>query len=998
MNNLNETVVLAQFEGGIIKSEYQAKYDYILREGYQSEADLEAQLIEDLSKQGYEKIQLKNNGQLLKNLKFQIEKLNKSYFTDQEWTRFINEYLNPLTDSKIEKTEKVHDNYVKDFIFDDGHIENIKIIDKIDIHNNTIQVTSQFSNNIKNRYDVTVLVNGLPLVQIELKRRGVSLEEAFNQIHRYDKESYNDDNSLFKFIQVFIISNGTYTRYFSNTTSREKNNFDYTCEWADAKNNPIKDLKDFTATFLEKRTILELLTKYCIFTSTKELLIMRPYQIAASERILWKIDCSYNDKKWGKVEGGGYIWHTTGSGKTLTSFKAARLATQIDYIDKVFFIVDRKDLDYQTMKEYQKFQKNSVNGSANTKALTKSIEKEDNKIIVTTIQKLSNFIKNNPNHQIYSKQCVMIFDECHRSQFGDYQKCIKEKFKNFYQFGFTGTPIFEKNMTSENITTEKVFGTMLHTYTITHAIRDEKVLKFKVDYFNTSPKYRDDETNKLSSSNLLHCPDRINKVTTHILDVFNQKTRRNKSYVYNKKSLNGFNAMFAVDKIDTAMQYYNEFKKQQEHLAKKDQLTVATIFSASPNEENGYVGEIQDENFTPTDLNVTKRDFLGKSINDYNSKFKTNFSIEGFEFNNYYKDLSKKVKEKQVDLIIVVGMFLTGFDAPALNTLFVDKNLQYHGLIQAFSRTNRILNKTKPYGNIVCYRNLNKEVNEAISLFADETGNKIILEKSYDEYMNGFEDEFTGEVVVGFEQISKDLFEKFSLPANIILESDKIEFCQLFGEFLKHENKLKNYDEFQSLKDNQKIIPTALKQDMQSVYVSIREDFKKKKDEQYDSSEYDQVEFQIELLRTDEINLDYILALILEKAKKANSFDSILAEIKRIIRSSYDIREQEELIIEFFKKLDKTKFENTEQIIDSFYLYANQKKVEAIDKLVFEEKLKAGAKIFIEKAISKGNISNIGTELNDILPPLSRRSGVKEKKKQQVLNLIEQIIKKYKGI
>lgn len=998
MSNEYKTSVVAELTDGIILSEYQSKFDFSLRDGYQSEAELEEQLVRDLVNQGYQRLKFKGNVELLDNLKIQIEKLNKTKFEDTEWERILSEYLNPASATKTEMAEKIHENNIYDFIFDDGHIENIKIIDKTDIYNNIVQVTNQFGNNAKNRYDVTILVNGLPLVHIELKRRGVSLEEAFNQIHRYGRESFNDDYSLFKFVQVFVISNGTYTRYFSNTTSREKNNYDYTCEWADAKNNPIKDLKDFTATFFEKRTLLEVLTKYCVFTVNKELLIMRPYQIAATERILWKVESSHNSKKWGTREAGGYIWHTTGSGKTLTSFKTARLATNISYVDKVFFIVDRKDLDYQTMREYQNFQKNSVNGSDNTKALTKAIESNDNKIIVTTIQKLSNFIKSNPNHEIYNKHCVMIFDECHRSQFGNYQESIKEKFKKNYQFGFTGTPIFKENTARADMTTDMVFGAMLHSYVITHAIRDEKVLKFKVDYINTLAKYKKDESTNNLDSELLHHEDRIAAVTKHILSVFNEKTRRGKHYTHNKKNINGFNAMFAVDKIDTAMMYYEEFAKQQSVLEEKDRLTIATIFSSSPNEESNYIGEIKDEDFTPSNLVSSKRDFLEKSINDYNEKFKTNFSIEGQEFNNYYKDLSLRVKEREVDLIIVVGMFLTGFDAPTLNTLFVDKNLQYHGLIQAFSRTNRILNKVKPYGNIVCYRDLNEKVNEAIGLFADESGEKIILEKSYDEYMDGFEDLVTGQNIIGFNQISRELYDKFSLPANIILETDKIEFCKLFGQFLKLENKLKNYDEFQRMTEKQKIIPTSLKQDMQSAYVTIRDEFKKKKEESYKDDIYDQIEFQIELLRTDEINLEFILELILKKSKQSNSLESILEEVTRTIRSNIDLREKENLILEYLKDFEIEKFDSVEELIESFYSYASDKKIESINKLINDERLKDNASTFIEKSISKGNVSNVGTELNEILPPLSRRAGAKEKKKKEVLEKIDKIIKEYQGI
>ncbi|MBF4806769.1 MAG: HsdR family type I site-specific deoxyribonuclease, partial [Pseudoleptotrichia goodfellowii] len=604
------------------------------------------------------------------------------------------------------KTRKIQENHIYDFIFDDGHLKNIKIIDKENIHNNILQVVHQINQKGKhnNRYDVTVLVNGLPLVHIELKKRGVNIHEAFNQIHRYSKESFNAENSLYKYVQIFVISNGTYTRYFANTTAQSKNNYEFTCEWADAKNKVIRDLEDFTKTFFERRTILEVLTKYCVFDASNTLLIMRPYQIAATERILWKIKSSYESKKAGKTEAGGFIWHTTGSGKTLTSFKTARLATELDYIDKVFFVVDRKDLDYQTMKEYQKFQPDSVNGSKDTKELKRSIEKQDNKIVVTTIQKLNEFVKKNPNHEIYGKHCVLIYDECHRSQFGDAQKNIRKAFKYYYQFGFTGTPIFPENSLGGD-TTSGVFGAQLHSYVITDAIRDGKVLKFKVDYNNISAKFKSAETEtdekelkKLERKILLH-PDRISEITKHILRVFDVKTHRNEMYSVKQRQLSGFNAMFAVQSVEAAKLYYEEFQKQQENLSEEKRLKIATIYSFSANEEQTAIGEIFEENFEPNALDSTAKEFLEKVINDYNGYFKTNFSTNGNEFQNYYKDLSKKVKNKEIDLLIVVGMFLTGFDAPTLNTLFVDKNLRYHGLIQAFSRTNRILNKVKTFGN-----------------------------------------------------------------------------------------------------------------------------------------------------------------------------------------------------------------------------------------------------------------------------------------------------------
>ena len=688
------TSTIAEMTNGIILANFEKELK-VKETSYQNEADLEMNLIENLASQGYEPLIANSNADLYINLKVQIERLNGVSFSDEEWSRFLLEYLDAPNEGLVEKTRKIQENHIYDFIFDDGHLKNIKIIDKKNIHNNFLQVTNQIKGEGKNRnrYDVTILVNGLPLVHIELKKRGVNLHEAFNQIHRYSKESFNSENSLFKYVQIFVISNGTYTRYFANTTAQGKNNYEFTCEWADAKNKVIRDLEDFTKTFFEKRVILEVLTKYCVFDVTDTLLIMRPYQIAATERILWKIRSSYEAKKSGRPEAGGFIWHTTGSGKTLTSFKAAKLATALEYIDKVFFVVDRKDLDYQTMKEYQRFQPDSVNGSKDTKALKRSIEKDDNRIIVTTIQKLNEFIKKNPIHEIYDKHCVLIFDECHRSQFGETQRNIRRAFKKYYQFGFTGTPIFPENSLGGD-TTSGIFGAQLHSYVITDAIRDGKVLKFKVDYNNITPKFKSAEKEqdeqklaKLESKMLIH-PERVAEITKHILKVFDMKTHRNEFYDLKARRLNGFNAMFAVQSVEAAKLYYEEFEKQQAGIAEEKRLKVATIYSFVANEEQRAIGEIVEESFDVSAMDSTAKEFLDKVILDYNSYFKTNFSTNGSEFQNYYKDLSSKVKEKQVDLLIVVGMFLTGFDAPTLNTLFVDKNLRYHGLIQAFSRTN----------------------------------------------------------------------------------------------------------------------------------------------------------------------------------------------------------------------------------------------------------------------------------------------------------------------
>ena len=667
----------------------------------------------------------------------------------------------------------MHENHIYDFVFDDGHIQNIYLVDKTNITRNKVQVINQFeqTGTQANRYDVTVLVNGLPMVQIELKKRGVAIREAFNQVHRYSKESFNSESSLYKYLQIFVISNGTDTRYFANTVKRNKNSFDFTMNWAKADNTLIKDLKDFTATFFQKNTLLQILLTYSVFDTSDTLLIMRPYQIAATERILWKIKSAYQTKQWGTAEGGGYIWHTTGSGKTLTSFKVARLATGLDFIDKVFFVVDRKDLDYQTMKEYQSFSPDSVNGSESTAGLKRNIDKDDNKIIVTTIQKLNNLMKSESNLPIYQKQVVFIFDECHRSQFGEAQKNLRKNFKKYYQFGFTGTPIFPENALGTE-TTASVFGRELHSYVITDAIRDEKVLKFKVDYNDVRPQFKALEAErdevKLSAAEnrhlLLH-PDRIKEISQYILQNFKIKTHRNQG---NNK---GFNAMFAVNSVEAAKLYYEELNNLQEGNEKP--LKIATIFSFAPNEEQNAVGDIAEENFEPSAMSSSAKEFLAKAISDYNTMFKTSFGVDSKEFQNYYRDLAKRVKNQEVDLLIVVGMFLTGFDAPTLNTLFVDKNLRYHGLMQAFSRTNRIYDATKTFGNIVTFRDLEQATIDAITTFGDKNTKNVVLEKSYNEYLNGFIDIATGEAKRGYTEVVKDLTERFPDPNEIVTEADK---------------------------------------------------------------------------------------------------------------------------------------------------------------------------------------------------------------------------------
>ncbi|WP_369712144.1 type I restriction endonuclease subunit R [Leptotrichia sp. HSP-342] len=1000
-----ETSTIAEMTNGIIL----ANYEKILQvqESYQSEAELEESMIKNLVQQGYEKFNGKTSDDLYKNLKIQIEKLNKVTFTDEEWKRFLVEFLDSPNDGMIEKTRKIQENHIHDFTFDDGHLKNIKIIDKKNIHNNFLQVTNQVrqEGTHNNRYDVTILVNGLPLVHIELKKRGVNLHEAFNQIHRYSKESFNAENSLYKYVQIFVISNGTYTRYFANTTAQNKNHYEFTCEWADAKNRVIRDLEDFTATFFEKRTMLEVLTKYCVFDSNNTLLIMRPYQIAATERILWKIESSFQSRKAGKIEAGGFIWHTTGSGKTLTSFKTAKLATELDYIDKVFFVVDRKDLDYQTMKEYQKFQPDSVNGSRDTKELKRSIEKQDNKIVVTTIQKLNEFVKKNSNHEIYDKHCVIIYDECHRSQFGDAQKNIRKSFKHYYQFGFTGTPIFPENALGVE-TTAGIFGAQLHSYVITDAIRDEKVLKFKVDYNDIRPKFKsaesetDEKKIKAIEKKMLLHPERISEITEYILKVYNTKTHRNEQYDLKHRRLIGFNAMFAVQSVEAAKLYYEEFKKQQRDISEEKRLKIATIYSFTANEEQNAIGDIPDENFEPGAMDSSSKEFLDKVISDYNGYFKTNYSTNGKEFQNYYKDLSQKVKDKEIDLLIVVGMFLTGFDAPTLNTLFVDKNLRYHGLIQAFSRTNRILNKVKTFGNIVCFRNLEKATEDAIKTFGDENSVNVILEKSYDEYINGFTDEETGKSMKGYVDLCNEIVDKFPNPVEIELDSEKKEFAELFGELLKSENILRNFDEFENF---EKIISDRQMQDMKSVYVDICEDIRnaRKNDENRNGEEeidFSDIEFQIDLLKTDEINLDYILSLILKKSEEHDDIESLKSEIRRIIRTSLGTRAKEDLVMNFINKTDLSELKNSSDILESFYKYANKEKEIKINELIKNESLKKDSKRFIEKSINKGFVDYAGAELDSILPPTSRRKGAREAKKQTVLQKIRNIVEIFIGI
>ena len=1000
--NYNSTLPIAEMTNGIILANFEKSS--IEETSYQSEAQLEQKLIDNLISQGYERLEIHNSSELYTNLKKQIEKLNNISFSSSEWDRFLKEYLNTSNDTAVEKTRKIQEHHIYDFTFDDGQIKNIKIIDKANIHNNFLQVVNQISQtgSSENRYDVSILVNGLPLVHIELKRRGVNIHEAFNQIHRYSKESFNSDDSLYKYVQIFVISNGSETKYFANTTAQNKNNYKFTCEWADAKNKVINDLQDFTKTFFEKRVLLEVLTKYCVFDVNNTLLIMRPYQIAATERILWKIKSSYENKKAGSPYAGGFIWHTTGSGKTLTSFKVARLATELSFIDKVFFVVDRKDLDYQTMKEYQKFSPGSVNGSKDTKELKKNIEKDDDRIVVTTIQKLNEFVKHNHMHDIYGKHCVFIFDECHRSQFGEAQKNIRKAFKKYYQFGFTGTPIFAENSMYGD-TTPQMFGAQLHSYVLPDAIRDGKVLKFKVDYINVVAKFKnaeqeDKELSREEKSMIIH-PERISAVTKYTLEKFNEKTRRNEFYNLKSRQLNGFNAMFAVQSIECAKLYYEEFQKQQDLLPEEKRLKIATIYSFAANEEQTAIGDIVDENFDVSALNSTAKEFLAKVIKDYNEYFKTNFSLNGNEFQNYYKDLSLRIKNKEVDLLIVVGMFLTGFDAPTLNTLFVDKTLWYHGLIQAFSRTNRILNDIKTFGNIVCFRNLEKATHDAIKTFGDKNSIKIILERSFNDYVNGYKNEETGVFVKGYKDICNELLMRFPDPINISLDEEKKDFVKRFGELLRMQNILKNFDEAEHLDP---IISDRQMQDFKSAYISIREEILKNKYKKNatngKSIDFSDIKFELDLLKTEEISLDYILTLILEKFRENNDIESLKNEIRRLIKSSLGIRAKEELVISFINETDLSTLIKPSEVIEAFYKFATEKKENKINDLINAECLKKDSKRFIEKSIHKGYVEYQGSELDSILPPTSRIKGERENKKQSVLGKIRHLVEVFIGI
>lgn len=1017
-------IVLAANESTVV-TEYQPETKR--SDSYQSEAALEKAFIDMLTQQGYERLRINNAVELVANLRHQLELLNNYKFTDREWDSFFKSKLANVNEGIAEKTKKIQEDYVQNLTREDGTTQNILLIDKKNIHNNRLQVINQYEEHEgkhDTRYDVTVLVNGLPLVHVELKRRGVALKEAFNQIKRYQRDSFWAGCGLYEYVQIFVISNGTSTKYYSNTTrishikesgslskrnsKKTSNSFEFTSYWADGNNKVIADLVDFTRTFFAKHTLLNILTRYCVFTSEQLLLVMRPYQIVATERILNRIEIATNYKKTGTVEAGGYIWHTTGSGKTLTSFKTAQLATALPYIDKVLFVVDRKDLDYQTIKEYDRFEKGAANGNKNTAVLKKQLEDDNARIIVTTIQKLDIFIAKNPQHPIRNKHVVLVFDECHRSQFGDMhtrivggqikkgEKYVKvdKYFKNYHVFGFTGTPIFAVNAKTggnPNLrTTEQAFGEKLHTYTIVDAINDGNVLPFRIDYINTV-KQKDDKADKqvaaIDTEEALASSARISAIVQYILEHFDQKTMRNAYYNLKGQRVNGFNSIFAVSSIPVCKKYYLELKKQLAEKHKK--LTIATIFSFAPNEEDSADGILADESFDTDALDQSSRDFLEMAIDDYNKLFKTSYNTSAKEFENYYKDVSQRVKDREIDLLLVVNMFLTGFDATTLNTLWVDKNLKMHGLIQAFSRTNRILNSVKTFGNIVCFRDLEEATNEAIALFGDKDAKSIVLLKSYDDYYYGCTDE-KGRKQKGYEERIAELLQRYPLGEQIIGEKNKKDFLVLFGNILRLRNILSSFDRFVG---NEILSPIDF-QDYTGTYHDVYNEMKPKPGDK--DSILDDVVFEMELVKQVEVNIDYILMLV-GKYHDGNCQDKeILVAIDKAIKSSLQLRSKKELIENFIATINTSTDVNAD-----WQKFVKKQRQEDMEQLIAEEKLKpAETEKFMENSFRDGVLKTTGTDIDKLMPPVSRfgGGGLRDKKKQGIIAKLKAFFEKYFGL
>jgi type I restriction enzyme R subunit len=1027
--------IVASTDEATVVAEYAAEYN-VRPEKYQSEAELEREFIRQLTSQGYEYISVHNEASLIENLRKQLELLNDFTFTDSEWDRFFTECIANTNEGIVEKTRKIQDDHIQILKREDGTTKNIYFLDKKNIHNNRLQVINQYEEaggKHETRYDVTILVNGLPLVHVELKRRGVAIREAFNQIKRYQRDSFWAASGLFEYVQIFVISNGTHTKYYSNTTrnahikeqrsserrrsKKTSNSFEFTSFWADANNKIIPDLVDFTKTFFAKHTLLNILTKYCIFTSEDLLLVMRPYQIAAAERILSRIVVSTNYKKMGTTAAGGYIWHTTGSGKTLTSFKTAQLASALPYIDKVLFVVDRKDLDYQTMKEYDRFEKGAANGNTSTRVLQRQLEDRDEKgnpheykIIVTTIQKLDIFIRKNKQHDIYKKHVVLIFDECHRSQFGEMHQAITKSFKNYHIFGFTGTPIFAANASSGGNpllrTTEQAFGEKLHTYTIVDAINDGNVLPFRIDFINTikMPDYvNDKKVYSIDREKALADPQRISEIVSYVLEHFDQKTKRNSYYTFSAKweeadkhnpkkmiekretrRVAGFNSIFAAASIPMAIRYYNEFKKQ---IAEKNRnLTIATIFSFSANEEEPD-GLLPEEDFNMENLDQSSRDFLEAAIRDYNSTFSTNYDTSSDKFQNYYKDLSLRVKNREIDILIVVNMFLTGFDATTLNTLWVDKNLRQHGLIQAFSRTNRILNSVKTYGNIVCFRDLKEETDKAIALFGNKDAGGIVLLKTYEEYYNGYDDK--GEYKPGYAELIATLTTQYPLGQPILGEEAEKDFIRLYGAILRLRNILTSFDDF----EGNEILSERDFQDYQSIYIDLYQEYRKGADGDKETIN-DDIVFEIELVKQIEVNIDYILMLV-AKYQQSNCKDkTILTTIDKAINSSIELRSKKELIERFIEQVNVST-----KVDEDWRKFLHERKEADITAIIEEERLKPEeTRRFIDNAFRDGMLKTTGTAIDKIMPPVSRFGGGRAAKKQGIIEKLMLFFEKYLGL
>lgn len=982
---------------------------------YQSEAELEREFISRLQEQAYEYLPVTSEAQLVANLRAQLEALNSIAFSDAEWDSFFAERLAGSNDTAVEKTVRIQEDHVQLLTRDDGSTKNISLIDKKNIHNNRLQVINQYeapaggvstgstSGNRANRYDVTVLVNGLPLIHIELKRRGVDIREAFNQIDRYQRDSFWAGSGLFDYVQLFIISNGTLTKYYSNTTRRQhvedaqgrkrvrktSNSFEFTSWWADATNQPIQDLAGFTKTFFAKHTLLAILTRYCVLTADRMLLVMRPYQIVATERILQRIEAATNQRRLGRVDAGGYVWHTTGSGKTLTSFKTAQLATRLPSVDKVLFVVDRKDLDYQTMQEYERFEKGAANSNGSTAVLKKQLEDPESRIIITTIQKLSNFIgaPANKGHAIFGGHIVIIFDECHRSQFGDMHTSITKAFKRYNLFGFTGTPIFAENAGTAGSpklrTTEQAFGEKLHTYTIVDAISDKNVLPFRIDYVNTiklPEGITDKQVSAIDTERALLAPERVRQVVSYALEHFDQKTRRSEHYALQERRLNGFNALFATASIEAARIYYNQFAIQQQDVAPARRLKVGLIYSYAPNPEvlDDYLDE---EEFETDGLSGDARSFLEDAIQDYNAMFGTSFDTSSDRFQNYYKDLSLRMKNREIDLVIVVNMFLTGFDATTLNTLWVDKNLRSHGLIQAYSRTNRILNSVKTYGNIVSFRDLEQQTNDAIALFGNKDAKGVVLLKPYGDYYGDYAEKVA------------ELLEKYPLGMPIVGESAQKDFIGLFGAILRLQNILTSFDEFAG----NEILTDRQAQDYRSIYLDLYAEFRKGTDAEKELIN-DDIVFEIELIKQVEINVDYILMLVEKYRDERGDGDDkeVRAEITRAIDASPSLRNKKDLIEAF---VDRVSADGA--VDEEWARFIAARRDAELDRIIAEENLRPEeTREFVDRAFRDGGIQVTGVAITKVLPPSSRFSadGGHGDKKQRVLAKLGEYFERFFGL